>query len=65
MAQNEQEIEAKFMVRDLDALRSKLEALHARLESPEFWRPTCALTPRPPNWPAGVRCCACAKIRAR
>jgi adenylate cyclase class 2 len=36
MAQNEQEIEAKFMVRNLDALRSKLEALNARLESPRI-----------------------------
>ncbi len=34
MVENEQEIEAKFMVRDRQAVERKLEALGARLESP-------------------------------
>jgi adenylate cyclase class 2 len=34
MTTNEQEIEAKFMLRDREAARRKLEALGARLESP-------------------------------
>ncbi len=34
MVENEQEIEAKFMVRDRQAVHSKLEALGALLESP-------------------------------
>lgn len=34
MAKNEQEIEAKFMLRDLPAAQARLEALGAQLESP-------------------------------
>jgi len=34
MVENEQEIEAKFMVRDLQAVQRKLEALGGQLESP-------------------------------
>ncbi|GAP08144.1 MAG TPA: class IV adenylate cyclase [Anaerolinea thermolimosa] len=37
MASNEQEIEAKFMVRNLQALQSRLEALGAQLESPRVY----------------------------